>query len=84
MPARIRAGGMPWFEDAMTLDVAAGSLRFLTAREYAIGERLGVAFPSFVPWNALAKDAEAAAQVVRVRKHSREVLQEVAVLRIRA
>lgn len=84
VPVRIRAAGMPWFEDAMTLDVAAGSLRFLTAREYAMGERMGIAFPSFVPWNALAKGVEAAAQVVRVSKHDREVLQEVAVLRIPA
>jgi hypothetical protein len=52
VPIRARAGNIPWFEEAMTLDVSAEGLRFLSSREYRSGEHLFVTFESLAsaPW----------------------------------
>ena len=52
VPIRVRAGNIPWFEEAMTLDVSADGLRFLSSREYRSGEHLFVSFESLTsaPW----------------------------------
>ena len=52
IPIRVRMGNVPWFEEAMTLDVSANGLRFLSNREYKVGEHLFVSFTASetAPW----------------------------------
>jgi PilZ domain len=52
VPIRVRAGNVPWFEEAMTLDVSADGVRFLSNREYQSGEHLFISFASAAtaPW----------------------------------
>ncbi len=65
VPLRVRLAHVPWFEEAMTIDVSAQSLRFLTTREYAPNANLFVAFEPLasVPWPT---DTEVATRVVRI------------------
>jgi PilZ domain len=51
-PVRVRPGNIPWFEEAMTMDVSADGLRFVSNREYRTGEHLFISFePSAAaPW----------------------------------
>lgn len=65
MPVRVRLEHVPWFEEAMTIDVSVGGLRFLSNREYQPGQRLLV---SFEPAAAAAwpTAAETPARVLRV------------------
>jgi hypothetical protein len=44
IPLRVRLEHVPWFEEAMTIDVSLRGLRFLTTREYAQGAHLLVSF----------------------------------------
>jgi PilZ domain len=65
VPLRVRLEHVPWFEEAMTIDVSAQSLRFLTTREYAPNANLLVSFEPLasVPWPT---DTEVATRVVRI------------------
>jgi hypothetical protein len=64
IPVRVRPESMPWFEEAMTIDVSANGLRFLSGREYQMGERLLVSFElaASAVWPSTA---ECTARVVR-------------------
>jgi hypothetical protein len=52
LPIRVRPQYMPWFEEAMTLEVSAEKLRFVSNRVYEPGETLLVTFASgdAKPW----------------------------------
>jgi hypothetical protein len=52
IPVRVRPEHIPWFEEAMTMDISAQGLRFLSSREYQQGERLLVSFApaASAPW----------------------------------
>jgi PilZ domain len=65
MPVRVRPERMPWFEEAMTLDVSGEGLRFVSSREYALGDRILVSFDPYAsaPWQG---SAEIPARIVRV------------------
>lgn len=65
VPVRVRPERIPWFEEAMTIDVSAQGLRFLSSREYEVGERLLISFESkaSAPWPTIP---ETAARVVRI------------------
>jgi len=65
LPVRIRTSYMPWFEEAMTLDVSAESLRFLSNRVYQPGDSLFISFdpPTSSPWSDAA---ESPVRIVRV------------------
>ena len=65
IPVRVRPERIPWFEEAMTIDVSAHALRFLSSREYQDGERLLVSFEptALAPWPT---GSETAARVVRI------------------
>lgn len=65
IPLRVRLAHVPWFEEAMTIDVSAQGLRFLTTREYAPNANLLVSFEPLasVSWPT---DTEVATRVVRV------------------
>lgn len=53
LPIRVRPEHIPWAEEAMTVEVDREKLKFLTNREYALGQRLLVSFdsPSESPWS---------------------------------
>ena len=65
VPVRVRPEGMPWFEEAMTIDCSATGLRFRSHREYAPGDSLSIAFKESSPalWHGAG---EFRSQVVRV------------------
>jgi PilZ domain len=65
MPVHVRPERIPWFEEAMTLDVSPEGLRFVSSREYALSDRLLVSFDPLAsaPWQG---GAEIRARIVRV------------------
>jgi hypothetical protein len=65
VPLRVRLEHVPWFEEAMTIDVSARGLRFLSTREYAPNANLLVSFEPLasVPWPT---DTEVATRAVRI------------------
>jgi PilZ domain len=65
IPVRVRLEHIPWFEEAMTIDISARGLRFLSSRQYQEGDRLRVAFEPTAsgPWPTAS---ETAARVVRI------------------
>jgi len=65
LPVRVRPEHIPWFEEAMTIDVSAQSLRFLSSREYQEGDRLLVSFEpaASAPWPSAS---ETSARVLRI------------------
>jgi hypothetical protein len=65
LPVRVRPEHVPWFEEAMTMDVSAHGLRFLSSREYQQGDRLLVSFEpaASVPWPTAS---ETSARVLRI------------------
>ena len=52
LPIRVRPQNVPWYEDAMTVEVSREKLKFVTNREYGFGERLLLSFVSGseAPW----------------------------------
>ena len=67
IPVRVRPPHIPWFEEAMTIDISAHGLRFLSSREYHQAERLLVSFEPTVstPWPSVS---ETAAQVLHIER----------------
>ena len=65
VPVRVRPAQIPWFEEAMTIDFSAKSLRFRSHREYAVGEQLKIRFDDSTrkPWPG---NGEFSSKVVRV------------------
>ena len=53
LPIRVRLEHIPWPEEAMTVEVENDKLKFLTNREYNIGQRLLISFVSgrAAPWD---------------------------------
>lgn len=64
VPVRVRPEHVPWFEEAMTLDISEHGLRFLSSREYQEGQRLLIDFERMmaIPW----PHGETAARVLRI------------------
>src|SRR5260370_34237864 len=44
IPVRVHPERIPWFEQAMTIDISAKGMRFRSHREYALGDYLKIAF----------------------------------------
>jgi len=67
MPVHVRPERIPWFEEAMTLDISGEGLRFMSNREYALSDRLLVSFDprATTPWQA---GTEIPARIVRVER----------------
>ena len=53
LPIHVRPENVPWYEEAMTLEVSRDKLKFVTNREYVFGQRLLVSFgsESESPWS---------------------------------
>jgi|SRR5690348_3161034 len=67
VPIRVRPERVPWFEEAMTIDVASDTLRFVTNRVYSPGDTLRVSFlnAESIPWRGAA---EQPARVVSIEQ----------------
>ncbi|SRR5579871_199389 len=67
LPIRVRPRHIPWFEEAMTVEVSVDRLRFMSNREYSVGEALLVTFVALEtkPWPG---SGELLARVVNVEK----------------
>jgi len=67
VPIRVRPGHILWPEEAMTLDVSADLLRFISNREYAAGDTLLISFVSTEtrPWPGIG---ETPGKIVNVEK----------------
>jgi hypothetical protein len=46
LPIRVRPQNVPWHEEAMTIEVDRDKIKFLTNREYSLGDQLRVSFVS--------------------------------------
>ena len=81
VPLRVRPAQIPWFEEAMTIDFSAKSLRFRSHREYAVGEQLQIKFAdsSRKPWPG---NGEFSSKVVRVAPATDTFALDVSVCRL--
>jgi len=67
IPVRVRPPHIPWFEEAMTIDISAQGLRFLSSREYQEGDSLLISFEpaASAPWPTAS---ETPARVLRLER----------------
>lgn len=81
VPLRVRPAQIPWFEEAMTIDFSAKSLRFRSHREYAVGEELQIKFADSTrkPWLG---NGEFSSKVVRVAPATDTFALDVSVCRL--
>ncbi len=81
IPVRVHPERVPWFEEAMTIDVSAKGMRFRSQREYTLGDRLKIAFadPPSAPWHG---GGEFLSEVVRVAPTPGSVVVDVSVRRV--
>jgi len=81
VPLRVRPAQIPWFEEAMTIDFSAKSLRFRSHREYAVGEELQIKFADSTrkPWPG---NGEFSSKVVRVAPATDTFALDVSVCRL--
>jgi hypothetical protein len=80
LPVRVRPEHIPWFEEAMTIDVSAHGLRFLSNREYQEGARLLISIEStsLAPW---PNTAETLVRVTRMEAVPETAALAVAIVR---
>ena len=80
VPIRVRMENVPWFEEAMSLDLSSRGMRFRSRCEYAIGELLRIALEdaSAASWHG---SGEFRAKVVRIAPASDGVAVDVGVCR---
>ncbi len=81
LPIRVRPENIPWFEEAMTTEVSAHGIRFLSHREYLPGEILKVTFVA-KDWKPWAGTGEAAAVVVKLEYLAKEAAMLVTLKRV--
>jgi hypothetical protein len=81
IPVRVHPERIPWFEEAMTIDISAKGMRFRSQREYAPGDHLKIAFadPASAPWHGTG---EFLSEVVRVTPLAGSVALDVSVCRV--
>jgi hypothetical protein len=81
IPVRVHPERIPWFEEAMTVDVSAKGMRFRSHREYGLGDPLKIAFqdPASAPWHG---SGEFLSRVVRVTPLPGSVALDVSICRL--
>lgn len=68
IPVRVHPEKIPWFEEAMTIDISAKGMRFRSHREYQLGDRLKIAFADVAsaPWHGASEFVSAVLRVTPV------------------
>jgi len=81
IPVRVHPERIPWFEEAMTIDISAKGMRFRGHREYDLGEHLKITFEdaSSAPWHGAG---EILSEVVRVAAVPESAALDVSVRRV--
>lgn len=81
IPVRVRLEQVPWFEEAMTIEISAKGLRFRGHREYQPGDQLRIAFEhsASTPWNG---EAEFRSRIVHVEPAADSSALDVSVCRV--
>jgi hypothetical protein len=81
IPVRVHPERIPWFEEAMTIDISAKGMRFRSHREYELGDHLKIAFEdqASAPWHGAG---EFLSTVVRVSTVTVSAALEVSVCRV--
>ena len=77
---RVQPERIPWFEEAMAMDVSAKGMRFRSHREYALGDHLKISFQNgaSAPWHG---SGEFLSKVVRVAPVPGSIALDVSVCR---
>jgi hypothetical protein len=80
IPVRVHPERIPWFEEAMAIDVSAKGMRFRSHREYAPGDHLKISFQNAAsaPWHGTG---EFLSKVVRVASVPGSIVLDVSVCR---
>ena len=80
IPVRVHPERIPWFEEAMAIDVSAKGMRFRTHREYAPGDHLKISFQNAAsaPWYGAG---EFLSKVVRIAPVPGSIALDVSVCR---
>ena len=80
VPVRVHPEGIPWFEEAMSIDISAKGMRFRSHREYELGDQLKIAFanPPSAPWHGTG---EFCSKVIRVAPVPGSIALDVSVCR---
>jgi hypothetical protein len=81
IPVRVHPERIPWFEEAMTIDISATGMRFRSHREYALGDHLKIAFEASAsaPWHGAG---EFRSKVTRIAPVPGSVALDVSVCRV--
>jgi hypothetical protein len=81
IPVRVHPEKIPWFEEAMTIDISAKGMRFRSHREYELEDHLKIAFAdaTSTPWHGTG---EFLSKVVRVAPVPDNVALDVSVCRV--
>jgi hypothetical protein len=81
IPVRVHPERIPWFEEAMTIDISAKGMRFRSHREYALGDYLKIAFEASAsaPWHGAG---EFRSKVMRIAPVPDSVALDVSVCRV--
>ncbi len=81
IPVRVHPELIPWFEEAMAIDISAKGMRFRSHREYALGDHLKIAFqdPASAPWHGTG---EFLSEVVRLTPVPGSIALDVSICRV--
>jgi len=81
IPVRVHPQRIPWFEEAMAIDISAKGMRFRSQREYALGDHLKIAFqnPASAPWHGTG---DFLSEVVRVAPVPGSIALDISVCRV--
>jgi hypothetical protein len=81
IPVRVHPERIPWFEEAMTIDISAKGMRFRSQREYELGDHLKIAFQdsASAPWHGIG---EFRSKVMRIAPVPGSIALDVSVCRV--
>src|SRR4030081_1945694 len=81
IPIRVSPERIPWFEEAMAIDISEKGMRFRSHREYALGDYLKIAFEASAsaPWHGAG---EFRSKVMRIAPVPGSVALDVSVCRV--
>jgi hypothetical protein len=81
VPVRVHPERIPWFEEAMTIDISAKGMRFRSHREYELRDHLKIVFQdgASAPWRGTG---EFLSEVVRVASVPGRAALDVSVCRV--